>query len=45
MDEFAYFHWDDAATSIEVVLAIGLWICAVFAIDHWVTSHRIDPPK
>jgi hypothetical protein len=45
MDEFAYFHWDDAATSIEVVLAIGVWIFAVFAIDRWVTARRVDPSE
>jgi hypothetical protein len=42
MDEFAYFHWTDAATLIRVVLFMMLWVCGLVAIDRWVGARRPD---
>jgi hypothetical protein len=41
MDEFAYFHGTDVSM---LILLLMLWVCAVVAIDHWVSASRSESP-
>jgi hypothetical protein len=40
VDDLTFFHGSGAEALIGVVLVIGLWSGAIFAIDYWVRSKR-----
>jgi len=45
MEELAYFHQMDAATLIQGVLFMMLWVGGIVASDYWVGARRSDPPR